>query len=88
MYSELSIRHVLSTLKETFRLARWRPEPVYSNKSNYHHGETMYIGYDKKNGIKYAKLCSTEIVDGKVVTKQKSLGRVIDEKDIFHNRER
>lgn len=49
----------------------------------------MYIGYDKKNGIKYAKLCSTERVDGKVVTKQKSLGRVIDEKkNIFHNRER
>ena len=49
----------------------------------------MYIGYDKKNGIKYAKLCSAERVDGKVVTKQKSLGRVIDEKkNIFHNRER
>ena len=39
----------------------------------------MYIGYDIKNGIKYAKLCKSMRIDGKVKTIQKSLGRVLDE---------
>ena len=39
----------------------------------------MYIGYDIKNGIKYAKLCKSTRVNGKVKTEQKSLGRVLDE---------
>ena len=48
----------------------------------------MYIAYDIKGGIKYAKVCSGRRIDGKVVTSQKSLGRVIDEaKGIYHNRE-
>ncbi|MXI86930.1 hypothetical protein GRZ57_09175 [Sphaerochaeta halotolerans] len=38
----------------------------------------MYIGYDIKNGIKYAKICTGKRVNGKVVTSQKSLGRVLD----------
>jgi len=47
----------------------------------------MYIGYDSKNGVKYAKICSSSRVDGKVITKQKSLGRVLDEeKGIYQNR--
>lgn len=47
----------------------------------------MYIGYDIKNGVKYAKICSSSRVDGKVITKQKSLGRVLDEeKRIYQNR--
>jgi hypothetical protein len=47
----------------------------------------MYIGYDIKNGVKYAKLCSSSRVNGKVKTKQKSLGRVLDEeKGIYRNR--
>jgi hypothetical protein len=40
----------------------------------------MYIGYDVKGGIRYAKLCVSERVDGKVRTTQKSLGRVLDER--------
>lgn len=48
----------------------------------------MYIAYDMKNGVKYAKVCSGKRVGGKVVTSQKSLGRVVDEaKGIYHNRE-
>ena len=48
----------------------------------------MYIAYDIKGGVKYAKVCSGRRIDGKVVTSQKSLGRVIDEaKGIYHNRE-
>ena len=39
----------------------------------------MYIAYDTKNGVKYAKVCSGKRVGGKVVTSQKSLGRVVDE---------
>ena len=39
----------------------------------------MYIAYDIKGGVKYAKVCSGRRIDGKVVTSQKSLGRVIDE---------
>jgi hypothetical protein len=39
----------------------------------------MYIGYDVKGGIRYAKLCVSERVGGKVRTTQKSLGRVLDE---------
>jgi len=49
----------------------------------------MYIGYDMKGGIKYAKLCSSQRIDGKVKTTQKSLGRVLDEgKRIYQSRER
>ena len=48
----------------------------------------MYIAYDIKGGVKYAKVCSGRRIDGKVVTSQKSLGRVVDEaKGIYHNRE-
>lgn len=47
----------------------------------------MYIGYDIKNGVKYAKLCNSFRVGGKVKTEQKSLGRVLDEeKGIYQNR--
>ena len=49
----------------------------------------MYIAYDIKNGIEYAKICTGKRIDGKVKTSQKSLGRVIDkEKGIYHNRKR
>ena len=49
----------------------------------------MYIGYDVKNGIKYAKLCKSTRINGKVKTEQKSLGRVLDEsKGIYQSRER
>ncbi|MBR4668835.1 MAG: transposase [Butyrivibrio sp.] len=49
----------------------------------------MYIGYDTKNGVKYAKLCKSTRVNGKVKTEQKSLGRVLDEKrGIYQSRER
>ena len=49
----------------------------------------MYIGYDIKNGVKYAKLCKSVRINGKVTTQQKSLGRVLDaEKGIYQNRER
>ena len=41
-----------------------------------------------KGGVKYAKICSGRCTDGRVVTSQKSLGRVVDEgKGIYHNRE-
>ncbi|MDR1487470.1 MAG: hypothetical protein LBT62_05700, partial [Deltaproteobacteria bacterium] len=47
----------------------------------------MYIGYDVKSGVKYAKICKSERVDGKVKTTQVSLGRVIDEDaGIYRNR--
>ena len=49
----------------------------------------MYIGYDIKNGVSYAKICESHRINGKVVIKQKSLGRVLDkEKGIYKNRER
>ena len=49
----------------------------------------MSIGYDKKNGVKYAKICTGKRVDGKVCSTQVPLGRVIDEeKHIYHNRKR
>ena len=49
----------------------------------------MYIGYDIKNGVKYAKICRSYREGGKVKTKQISLGRVIDEKaGIYRNRKR
>jgi hypothetical protein len=49
----------------------------------------MYIGYDVKNGTKYAKICSSERINGKVKTTQQSLGRVIDEENgIYQNRKR
>jgi hypothetical protein len=37
----------------------------------------MYIGYDIKNGVKYAKICSSKRIDGKVKTTQQSLGKVV-----------
>ena len=47
----------------------------------------MYIGYDVKDGVKYAKICKSERIGGKVKTSQVSLGRVIDEKaGIYTNR--
>jgi hypothetical protein len=47
----------------------------------------MYIGYDVKSGAKYAKICKSERVGGKVRTSQVSLGRVIDEEaGIYRNR--
>jgi hypothetical protein len=49
----------------------------------------MYIGYDVKSGVKYAKICKSERVNGKVKTTQTSLGRVIDEAaGIYQNRKR
>jgi hypothetical protein len=49
----------------------------------------MYIGYDVKGGIKYAKICKSERINGKVKTTQVSLGRVIDEEaGIYTNRRR
>lgn len=49
----------------------------------------MYLGYDIKNGVKYAKICSSKRDGDKVISTQKSLGRVLDEKKgIFRNRER
>jgi len=49
----------------------------------------MYIGYDVKNGVKYAKICQSERKEGKVKTKQISLGRVIEEgAGIYKNRKR
>ena len=49
----------------------------------------MYLSYDKKNGVEYAKICIGKRVDGKVTITQTSLGRVIDkEKHVFHNRAR
>lgn len=47
------------------------------------------IAYDIKNGIKYAKICTSQRINGKVKSIQKSLGRVLDEeKCIYQNRER
>ena len=47
----------------------------------------MYIGYDVKSGVKYAKICKSERIGGKVKTTQSSLGRVIDEKaGVYSNR--
>jgi hypothetical protein len=49
----------------------------------------MYLGYDIKNGVKYAKICSSKRDGDKVISTQKSLGRVLDEKrGIYRNRER
>ena len=49
----------------------------------------MYLGYDIKNGVKYAKICSSRREGDKIISSQKSLGRVLDErKGIFRNRER
>jgi len=49
----------------------------------------MYLGYDIKNGVKYAKICSSRREGDKVITTQKSLGRVLDgQRGIFQNRER
>ena len=49
----------------------------------------MYLGYDIKNGVRYAKICSSRREGDKIISSQKSLGRVLDEKKgIFRNRER
>jgi hypothetical protein len=49
----------------------------------------MYIGYDVKSGVKYAKICKSERIRGAVKTRQVSLGRVIDEEGgIYKNRAR
>lgn len=49
----------------------------------------MYIGYDKKNGYEYAKICKSERIDGKVKTTQIPLGRVIDKQaGIYKSRAR
>jgi hypothetical protein len=49
----------------------------------------MYIGYDVKGGVKYAKICKSQRVGGKVKTTQVSLGRVLDEAaGIYKNRKR
>lgn len=49
----------------------------------------MYIGYDLKNGVKYAKLYTSKR-DGQKTTKEyQNLGRVLDkESGIYQNRER
>ncbi|MBI9096772.1 MAG: transposase [Sphaerochaeta sp.] len=50
---------------------------------------SMYLGYDIKGGVKYAKICSSRREGDKIISSQKSLGRVLDEKrGIFRNRER
>lgn len=49
----------------------------------------MYIGYDKRNGCEYAKICKSERINGKVKTTQVPLGRVIDKaRGIYRNRAR
>lgn len=49
----------------------------------------MSIGYDNKQGVLYAKICSGRRVNGKVCSTQIPLGRVIDkEKHIYRNRKR
>jgi hypothetical protein len=47
------------------------------------------IGYDVKNGIKYAKITVSKRINGQVRTEQTHLGRVLDEKrGIYQNKER
>ncbi len=41
----------------------------------------MYLGYDIKNGVKYAKICSSRREGDKVISSQRSLGRVLDEEE-------
>jgi len=49
----------------------------------------MFIAYDIKNGVEYAKLCTSKREDGKVKKTYENLGRVLDkDKGIFNNRER
>jgi Transposase len=49
----------------------------------------MSIGYDKKNGVLYAKICTGKRDGGSVKSTQISLGRVLDkERGIYQNRER
>lgn len=49
----------------------------------------MYIGYDKKNGCEYAKICKSERIAGRVKTTQIPLGRVIDKQaGIYRSRAR
>ena len=38
----------------------------------------MFIGYDRRGGCEYAKICKSERVDGKVKTTQVHLGKVVD----------
>ena len=49
----------------------------------------MYIAYDVKNGVEYAKICSSKR-SGKTTSKEYvNLGRVLDkERGIYQNRER
>jgi hypothetical protein len=49
----------------------------------------MYIAYDKKNGVEYAKLCTSRRSGKKTSKDYVNLGRVLDkEAGIFKNRER
>jgi len=49
----------------------------------------MFIGYDKKKSVLYAKLLTAHRVNGKPTQEYVSLGRVIDkERGIYQNRER
>ena len=49
----------------------------------------MYIGYDVKKGVKYAKLCTSRREGGRVVSTQVNLGRVVDEqRGVYMNRKR
>jgi len=49
----------------------------------------MFIAYDSKSGIEYAKLCESKREGQKVSKKYVNLGRVLDKKNnIFQNRER
>ena len=49
----------------------------------------MFIGYDRRGGCEYAKICKSERVDGKVKTTQVHLGKVVDkEKGVYMNRSR
>ena len=48
----------------------------------------MYIAYDIKNGVEYAKLVKSTRHGKKIAKEYKNLGRVIDkEKNIFKSRE-
>lgn len=49
----------------------------------------MYLGYNIKNGVKYARICSSRREGKKVITTYKNLGKVLDEeRGIYQNRER
>jgi hypothetical protein len=49
----------------------------------------MFIAYDIKNGVEYAKLCTSQRAGARVKKDYKNLGRVLDKnKGIYQNRER